>query len=150
MSDQVFVLEVTTRQGHVPPARPRRHQRIPLLTGVLIRPLVHVFVPHLVLVLIGGVGHGAHAAPELGVDEVSGSLPAEVLVVEGVVGVELVQVGGQLARRREVVDVDVRVRWRHLAVVLGRRSHHHRDDVVPWGAHAHCDSSNAEQHSNFH
>ena len=91
-------------------------------------PFLYVLVPH--GVSFSGVRHGADAAPELCVDEVSRSLPPEVRVVPRVVCVELSQVGGQLSRRRELVDVDVRVWWRHLEVVLGRRSHHDRHDVV--------------------
>ena len=122
------------------PRTPPRRPPLPLLSFythvVVTPPRVHVLVPHGVLLFVGGVGHGAHAAPELRVDEVACTLPPEVVVVEGVVGVELAQIGGEFARRREVVDVDVRARWRHLAVVLWRRAHHHRYDVVAATANA--------------
>ena len=122
--------------SRAPPRRPP----LPLLrfhTNVVVAPpRFHVLVPHGVLLFIGGVGHSAHAAPELGVDEVACPLPPEVVVVEGVVGVEFAQIGSEFARRREVVDVDVRARWRHLAVVLWRRTHHHRYDIVAATANA--------------
>ena len=112
----------------VPPARPSLPSPWVDTHVSMTPPLLQVLVPH--GVPFGGVCHGADAAPELGVDEMSGSLPSEVRVVARVVCVELSQVGGQLSRRRELVDVDVRVWWRHLEVVLGCRSHHNRHDVV--------------------
>ena len=126
LPDHVFVNHITTRPGNVPPTRPGPSRRC--MTGPVLCPLSDVRIPH--GVPFGGVCHGTDAAPELGVDEVSGSLPSEVRVVARVVCVELSQVGGQLSRRRELIDVDVRVWWRHLEVVLGRRAHHNRDDVV--------------------
>ena len=112
----------------VPPARPSLPSPWVDTHMSMTPPFLQVLVPH--GVSFGGVCHGADAAPELGVDEVSGSLPSEVRVVARVVCVELSQVGGQLSRRRELVDVDVRVWWRHLEVVLGRRAHHNRHDIV--------------------
>ena len=92
-------------------------------------PLVDVaviFARHL-----GVVQQRAQPTEEVSVDELAGALPPEVLIVQVVVRVQPVQVGGQLARRREFVHVDVRLERRALLVVLGTRAHHNRNYVVP-------------------
>ena len=70
-------------------------------------------------------------APELRVDVLASSLPPEVRVVAVAIGGNGAQEVGQLARRLEVVDVDEGAGWRGALVVSTRRSHHHRNYVVP-------------------
>lgn len=79
---------------------------------------------------LGVVQQRAQPTEEVRVDELAGALPPEVLIVQVVVGVQPVQVGGQLARRRELVHVDVRLERRALLVVLGTRAHHNWNYVV--------------------
>lgn len=80
---------------------------------------------------VGVVQHGTEATPELGVDELSHGLPPEVVVVEGVVLVEGVEVGGQFPRRGEVLHVYVGVGWSSGQVVLPPSSHHYGHNVSP-------------------
>lgn len=49
--------------------------------------------------------HGADATPEVGVDELAGTFPAEVLVVQGVVAIQQVQEVGQFPRGRKLFHV---------------------------------------------
>lgn len=54
-------------------------------------------------------------------------LPLEVaLEFDGGVG-EVCNVGGQISWRREVLDVDVRMRWHEVVVDCFRGAHHYRD-----------------------
>jgi len=53
-------------------------------------------------------------------------LPPEVLVVQCIVGVENAQIGGELASRTEVVDVDVWVRRKNGGVVVWTSAHDDR------------------------
>jgi hypothetical protein len=79
---------------------------------------------------LGVVQHRAHSTPEMRVDDFAGALPPEVLVVQVVVGVQPVQVGGQLARRRELVHVDVRHERRAPLIIHRTRAHHDGNHVV--------------------
>lgn len=74
--------------------------------------------------------HGTHAAPEVGVDELPCTLPPEVLVVEGVVLVQYLQVLGQFPGGGEVVHVDVGVGWGCPCVVFRASSHNDGDNVA--------------------
>ena len=70
------------------------------------------------------------SAEKLGVDEASSPFPMKIFVVFLVTGVEFLHAIGQIANCPEVLHVNVRVRWRHLAVVVGVSSHYYRDYVV--------------------
>ena len=69
-------------------------------------------------------------AEKLGVHETARPFPMKIFVVFLVAGVELLHAIGQIANCPEVLHVNVRVRWRHLAVVVGVSSHYYRDYVV--------------------
>ncbi len=57
--------------------------------------------------------------------------PAEVFVVQCIVVIQLVQVLGKVLGTIEVIHMDEGVLGGNLLVVLTRRSHHNRKDVVP-------------------
>jgi len=70
------------------------------------------------------VQHSAQPTKEVSIDEMTRLLPLKVLIVEGVVLIEQVQVLGQLFGAGEVVYVDERVLRRVLLVVATWRPHH--------------------------
>ncbi|GFY69761.1 hypothetical protein TNIN_256701 [Trichonephila inaurata madagascariensis] len=77
-----------------------------------------------------GVHQGAETTPKAGVDELTRVLPHEVRIVEGVVGVQLVQVTSQVRWALEVLHVDVGVRRSSTGVVFRTGTHHDGKDVV--------------------
>ena len=113
--------------------------RHPCLAGCLVLNTRSTHAPPVVQTLVDTVPAGASAlmqqsaqpAPELGVDVLAWSLPPEVRVVAVAVGGDGAQEVGELARRREVVDVDERLGRRGALVVTAWRAHHHRDHVIP-------------------
>lgn len=75
------------------------------------------------------VHHSAQPAEEVGVDELAGTPPLEVLVIQRVVLVEQLKVVGQLFRGGEVVHVDERMLRCVFLVVLSRSTHHYRKNL---------------------
>lgn len=74
--------------------------------------------------------HSAETAPEESVDELTGTFPPEVRVVQGVVCVQLVEILGQVFGGRKVVHMDVGMHGGDLRVVLRTGAHHYRKNVV--------------------
>lgn len=75
--------------------------------------------------------HGAEAAQEVRVYELSSPLPSEVRVVKSVIMAKFVQVSCQFFGGLEVIDVYVGMFWSALSVVFWMRAHHDRQDVSP-------------------
>ena len=91
-------------------------------------PSAKVRVPHFRLGIV--MKQGTNSTPELGVDEIAGSFPGEVRVVQIVVLVEAMKILGEVGGRRKLIDVDVGVRRRGELVVGQSASHHYRNDVI--------------------
>lgn len=73
--------------------------------------------------------HGAHAAPVVGVDELTGALPFKVGIVQLVVLVQNVQIVGQLLVRRELVHMYVGTVWRRIHIVLRPGAHNDGQNI---------------------
>ena len=63
------------------------------------------------------------------------TFPGEVLVIQGVVAVQTMEVLRQLPWGPEVVDVDVGMGWSDATVLVGGRPHHDGNDVMSENRH---------------
>lgn len=76
--------------------------------------------------------HRTQSTPKVGVDEFARRprvFPLKVSIVGHVIRVETMQVGGQLLGRSKVIDMNVRVGWRHSLVIFSVTAHHYRHQV---------------------
>ena len=113
-----------------PPGLPRTSVDVPHRAGA-VPPGGVVVVPVNVAVVVSEVQHHTQTAPVFPVAfQFHGTLPAEVLVVKRVVGVEPTEVLGQRPRTLEVVDVNERIVRNDCFVILFSGAHNHRNYVV--------------------
>jgi len=77
------------------------------------------------------VNHGTKATKEMSIHKLPGAFPLEVLIVQGIIPVQFVQVVGQFGSRPKVIHMDVRLVRRRPFVVIRVGSHHYWHYLVP-------------------
>ena len=75
--------------------------------------------------------HRAQPTQKVSVDDLTGAFPLEIFVIQGVVIVQFMQIGGQLVWRREFVHVDVGFEGCASLIILWRCAHYDWNHIMP-------------------